>query len=183
MDLSKCSSLAQVRYSYLGAAVIYLLSWIWLPAATLWVVLLSWAGFCWHRVTSPILKQGYLNLLQSIGIYLGLHLAALASFVVASRFNYGGLFSTTGAEELGYLLGFGFLGAVLLIIGTLWPLIRLVKGYRVLMAINEACNGKSSENCCVDSSADSSEGSSEECSVDSNKKSNADIEVNNSEAV
>ncbi|MGS0725047.1 hypothetical protein ACVBKF_02580 [Shewanella sp. 0m-11] len=150
-----------------------------MPAATLWVVLLSWAGFCWHRVTSPILKQGYLNLLQSIGIYLGLHLAALASFVVASRFNYGGLFSTTGAEELGYLLGFGFLGAVLLIIGTLWPLIRLVKGYRV----NEACNGKSSENCCVDSSADSSEGSSEECSVNSNKKSHADIEVNNSEAV
>ncbi|ABV88785.1 hypothetical protein Spea_3472 [Shewanella pealeana ATCC 700345] len=127
--------LALVRYSYLAAAVIYLLSWIWWPAATLWLVLLSWAGGCWHRVTSPVFKQGYLNLLQSIGIYLGLHLAALASFMVASRFNYGGLFSTTGAEEFGYLLGFGFLGAVLLIIGTLWPLIRLVKGYRVLMVI------------------------------------------------
>ncbi|ABZ78109.1 hypothetical protein Shal_3568 [Shewanella halifaxensis HAW-EB4] len=168
MDFSKCSSLAPVRYSYLAAAVIYLLSWIWLPAATLWIALLGWAGFRWRNVNTPHLKQAYWVLLQSIWLYLGLHLAAFASFWGASRFNRGGLFSTTGAEEFGYLLGLGFLGALLLIIGTLWPLIRLVKSYRALMAINEACNGKSSEDCSVDSS--------EKSHVNSNK-------VNNSEAV
>ncbi|WP_220740130.1 hypothetical protein [Shewanella sp. c952] len=130
MVLSSRSPVTQLRNCYLVAGVIFLLSWVYWPAASLWLVFIAWVWFCRHKASTALWQRVYWNILQSIGLYIGLHLAALGAILNANRFNYGGLFSATGAENFIYLLSFGLLGALLLITGNIWPIIRLVKGHR-----------------------------------------------------
>ncbi|WP_299801582.1 hypothetical protein [uncultured Shewanella sp.] len=163
MDLSRRSQLTQLRCSYFAVPVIYILCVLWLPAAALWLVLLAWVGVNWYRISSPVLKQGYWVILQSFGLHLALNLTAFASALGASIFNRGGLFSGGGGDDFINLLILGFLTIVLLITAMILPLIKLVKGYQVLMNSYKDCT--------------------EDGSVDSSAKSSADIKDNNSEAV
>ncbi|MCK8044371.1 hypothetical protein MSG37_05705 [Shewanella sp. 1CM18E] len=163
MDLSRHSLLTQLRYSYFAVPVIYILGVLWLPAATLWIGWLGWVGVNWYRLQSPVLKQGYWVLLQSLGLHLALNLAAVSSAWGASIFNRGGLFSGGGGDDFINLLILGFLAIALLITAMIWPLIKLVKGYQVLMNSHKNCT--------------------EDGSVDSSAKSSADAEGNSSETV
>ncbi|MGS0689507.1 hypothetical protein [Shewanella sp. 30m-9] len=76
MDLSRhsqptqLSQLTQLRYSYFAVPVIYILGVVWLPAAALWIGWLGWVGVNWYRIQSPVLKQGYWVILQSLGLHL-----------------------------------------------------------------------------------------------------------------
>ncbi|GIU30334.1 hypothetical protein L2719_09505 [Shewanella schlegeliana] len=162
MDLSRLSQLTQLRYSYFAVPVIYILCVLWLPVATLWLVLLGWVGFNWYRVTCPVFKQGYWVILQSFGLHIALNLAAFASAWGANIFNRGGLFSGGGDDFL-YLLILGLVAIALMITAMILPSIKLVKGYQVLM------------NSCKDCTKGGN--------VDSSAKSSADIEGNNSEAI
>ena len=169
MDLSRHSQLTQLsqftqlRYSYFAVPVIYILGVLWLPAATLWLVLLGWVGVNWYRISSLVLKQGYWVILQSFGLHLALNLAAFASAWAANIFNRGGLFSGGGGDDFINLLILGFLAIVLLITAMIWPLIKLVKGYQALM--------------------NSYKDYTEDGSVDSSAKSSADVEDNSSETI
>ncbi|MEZ9128131.1 hypothetical protein CWO33_07995 [Vibrio splendidus] len=130
MVLTSRSPVTQLRNCYLVAGMIFLLSWVYWPAASLWLVFIAWICFCRHKASTALLQHVYWNILQSIGLYIGLHLAAIGAILNAGRFKYGGLFSATGAENFVYLLSFGLLGALLWITGNIWPIIRLVKGHR-----------------------------------------------------
>ncbi|MCL1146224.1 hypothetical protein L2747_09475 [Shewanella marinintestina] len=164
MDLSRHSQLTQLRYSYFAVPVIYILGALWLPAATLWIGWLGWVGVNWYRIQSAVLKQGYWVILQSFGLHLALNLAAFASVWGASIFNRGGLFNSAGdGDDFFYMLALGLLALVLLVIGMIWPLVKLVKGYQALMNSHKDCT----------------EGSS----VDCNKKACADIKEHKNEAV
>lgn len=130
MVLLSRSPVTPLRNCYLAAAAIYLLSWAFWPVAVLWLVLTAWIWRCWRKASNALWQQVYCNMLQAVGLYVGLHLAAFGAIVIASKFNYGGLSSAAGAENFMYLLSFGLLAVLLLIVGTIWPIVRLVKGHR-----------------------------------------------------
>ncbi|BDY05198.1 hypothetical protein [Ferrimonas sp. YFM] len=138
MNIMSDSPLRQLRCVYLAPVGIYLASWLWLPAAWLWPVLLLFCLLCWKRAVSLRLKTAYRALMQAIGIHLGCQLLALGALMMAGKYNHGGLFSGAGAQNFGYLIGYLLLAAVLALAGTIWPAVRLVRSYRQLMTVQEA---------------------------------------------
>lgn len=130
--------LRALQYSHLLAVLIYLASWVYLPAVCLWGALLLWAGYAWYQEREASFKPAYLSLIQAVALHIGLQLAAFASLLVAGKYNHGGLFSAHGQQNFGNLLIFALLGAVLALVATLWPALRLVKSYRALVSIQQA---------------------------------------------
>ncbi|WP_028111888.1 hypothetical protein [Ferrimonas kyonanensis] len=122
----------QLQWAHLFAILVFVASWLYWPLSGLLIPFALWCLFAWLRNQSEPLKAGYLSVLKTLGVYVSFNLLAVAALMLAAQHNRGGLFSGSGANDFMLLIVYGLSGLLLALVGTVWALVRLVKGFQRL---------------------------------------------------